>query len=156
MTTRLVDEYFRQRSDVLEASQTPRTVIFSHPGYSRAMNEVGASENHFDAPGGAPRTYCGLPYVIDPRATAELVVTHEFVHEVSQRVTASKPRQNAITVKIDGIMDGPPVAEIIAANLKASQLCDIIRAWLDSDDATHWGDFEKALDRAVTEHGRFE
>ncbi len=40
--------------------------------------------------------------------------------------------------------------------MSAAQLCDIIRGWLDADDPTHWGAFEKALDRAVVQHGRFE
>lgn len=33
--------------------------------------------------------------------------------------------------------------------MTASELVAIIRNWLDTDDATHWGDFEKALDRAI-------
>lgn len=34
-----------------------------------------------------------------------------------------------------------------AAELKAQ-----IREWLDSDDATHWGDFEKELDDVIGRH----
>jgi hypothetical protein len=64
-------------------------------------------------------------------------------------------RQNAITVKVDGIMGGAPVVEIIAANLTAAQLCDIARAWLDAD-CQKWGDFEKELDAVIVKHGRFE
>lgn len=42
------------------------------------------------------------------------------------------------------------------AKMTAAQLCDVIRDWLDADDATHWGDFEKELDAVVVRHGRFE
>jgi hypothetical protein len=157
---KIIDEYFRQRSDVLEASQTPRTITFNHAGYSRAMKEEQADTCHFNMnPGTGPRTYGGLPYVIDPRQEAKIVVTHEPPHEVDQRVRDSQrrpyQRQNAITVKIDGIMSGAPVVEIIAANLTAAQLCDIARAWLDAD-CQKWGDFEKELDAVIVKHGRFE
>lgn len=155
MTTSLVDEYFRQRSDVVEASQTPRTVIFSHEGYTRAMAENLKNSAHFGS-NAEGKSYCGLPYVIDRAQTAELVVTHEYKHEVERKLLVARPRQNAITVKIDGIMGGAPVVEILAGNLKAAQLQDICRAWLDADDATHWGDFEKGLDELITKHGRFE
>ena len=155
MTT-LFEEYFRQRSDLVEASKPPRTVVFSHAGWTRALKEehdAGRDHNITHGPGA---TYCGLHRCIDDRQDApEIVVTHLTQAEY---FAPRKPyqRQEAITVKIDGIMSGPPVAVIVAQNLKAAQLCDIIRAWLDQDDATHWGDFEKALDRAVTEHGTFE
>jgi hypothetical protein len=36
------------------------------------------------------------------------------------------------------------------ALLTASEVTAVIRAWLDSDDPTHWGSFEKSLDRAIT------
>lgn len=156
--TKMFEEYFRQRSDIVEASQTPRVVVFNQQGYSRAMREADKEGNHFNMnPGVDGRTYCGLPYLIDHQQDAELVVTHEFPYQVQERIRSQRPhRQNAITVKLDGIMSGPPVAEIIASNLTAAQLCDIARAWLDSDDATHWGDFEKGLDELITKHGRFE
>lgn len=66
----------------------------------------------------------------------------------------ARARQNAITVKIDGIMSGAPVVEILAQNLSAAQLCDIIMAWLGQDP--HWGDFEKELHAVVEKHGTFE
>lgn len=154
---KIIDEYFRQRSDILEASQTPRTVIFNHAGYARAMKEAMPSESHFNMNPQGPdgRTYANLPYVVDPRQEAEIVVTHENRWAVENTVRNGKPHQNAITVKIDGIMDGPPVVEIIAANLTAAQLCDIARAWLDAD-CQKWGDFEKELDAVIVKHGRFE
>lgn len=31
----------------------------------------------------------------------------------------------------------------------ADELTRVIRAWLDADDSTHWGDFEKALDSII-------
>ena len=52
--------------------------------------------------------------------------------------------------------DPKTMIEIVAQSLSAAQICDICRAWLDSDDATHWGKFEKELDRLIVTHGRFE
>lgn len=37
--------------------------------------------------------------------------------------------------------------------MTADQLNAIIRDWLDSEDPTHWGEFEKRLDRAITRSG---
>ena len=47
---KLFDEYFRQRSDLVEASLTPRTILFSPAGYSRAMKEAMPDSNHFSEP----------------------------------------------------------------------------------------------------------
>lgn len=41
----------------------------------------------------------------------------------------------------------PPAPPKSATDLRA-----IIRQWLDADDATHWGEFEKALDELVEAH----
>lgn len=162
MTT-LFEEYFRQRSDLVEADKKPIGVVFSHAGWSKALKEEADAGRNMVTQGPSA-TYGGLHRWIDPELTAELVVTDKTQVQWFEDRRLSRAahagmgysRQNAITVKIDGIMSGAPVVEIIAANLKAAQLCDIIRAWLDSDDATHWGDFEKALDKVVTEHGTFE
>jgi hypothetical protein len=157
----LSDEYFRQRSDLVEASLTPRTVIFSHPGFHKAMGEESPGMHHFsNPPQDVPRTYCALPYVIDRNATAELVVTHEAPELVAQRLTASaqarhRQRQGAVTLKMAGLT-GDTTAEIVGSKLNAAQLCDIIRAFLDADDATHWGKFERALDATLIKYGRFE
>jgi hypothetical protein len=35
--------------------------------------------------------------------------------------------------------------------ISASGLCGLIRRWLEQDDATHWGDFEKGLFRLINE-----
>jgi len=149
--TPIFDEFFRQRSDVVEASQTPRTVTFSYEGWNKAQLETLAGDNIKYT----PPTYCGLPHMVDPNQTAPIVVTHEYPHEVQARLKQPFRRQNAITVKIDGIMSGAPVVEILAANLTAAQLCDIARAWLDAD-CQKWGKFETDLDKVITEHGRFD
>ena len=41
-----------------------------------------------------------------------------------------------------------PVAQapLLEGRMDAATLMKICRAWLDNDDATHWGDFEKSLD----------
>jgi len=158
---KLFDEYFRQRSDLVEASHTPRTVLFSQAGYSRAMKEAMPDTNHFDGAAGLPRTYCGLPYVIDPAATAELVVTHESVENISQRMEAGRRfRQNAISFAMKGPFgkfgaeEPKTMIEIVASSLDAATLCDIIMHWLGAD--CDWGDFEKELHAVVEKHGRFE
>jgi hypothetical protein len=157
---KLFDEYFRQRSDLVEANLTPRTVLFSQAGYSRAMKEAMPDSNHFDGAAGAPRTYCGLPYIIDPALAAELVVTHEAPELVSQRLQAGKrQRQNAISFAMKGSFgklgeEPPTMIKLVAQSLDAATLCDIIMEWLGQDP--HWGDFEKALHKVVEEHGTFE
>lgn len=40
--------------------------------------------------------------------------------------------------------------------LSARELTTIVRRWLDSDDATHWGDFEKSLDALLTKETRHD
>lgn len=150
MTT-LFEEYFRQRSDLVEADKKPIGVVFSHEGWSKALKEE--SERSMVTQGPSA-TYGGLHRWIDPELKVDIVVTEKT--QVEWFEGKRRPRQNAITVKIDGIMGGPPVAEIVAANLTAAQLCDIARAWLDSDDATHWGEFERGLDALIVKHGRFE
>lgn len=158
---KLFDEYFRQRSDLVEASLTPHTVLFSQPGYSRAMKEAMPDSNHFDGAAGAPRTYCGLPYIIDPALPSELVVTHEAPELVSQRLQAgNRQRQNAITFAMKGPFgkfgaeQPKTMVQIVANSLDAQTLCDIIMTWLGAD--CDWGDFEKELHAVVEKHGRFE
>ncbi len=155
---KIVEEYFRQRSDVVEASQTPRTVVFNEAGYLRAMKEVEAGEQHFAQ---EKRFYCSLPYVIDPRQKAEIVVTHDYKHEVERRMYAPRPRElrAAITFSAKILPGEQPepktMIEVVAQSLDATTLCDIIRTWLDAD-CQKWGDFEKELDAVIVKHGRFE
>lgn len=163
MTTPIRDEYFRQRSDLAEADKVPRTVIFSHEGWSKALKEE--SQNTVNITHGPSATYCGLHRCIDPSQKADIVVTHLTQAEYF----APRPRQNAVTVQLSFdaakgqcLADGEPVgdpittAQIIGSALTAAQLCDIIRAWLDSDDATYWGKFERALDDVLERYGTFE
>lgn len=149
MTT-IHEQYREQRRKLAESYIMPTRITFSPAGYTKMRAEHDSTSLWNTAgPSGSPDTYDGWPYSVVNDQAKEVKLHNAMTDQ-------PRPRQNAITVKIDGIMSGAPVAEIIAANLKAAQLCDIIRAWLDSDDATHWGDFEKALDKVLEEHGRFE
>lgn len=150
--TALFEEYFRQRSDLVEADKKPIGVVFSHEGWSKALKEEQDRGRNMVTQGPSA-TYGGLHRWIDPELKVDIVVTEKTQVEWFEG-KRHRPRQNAITVKIDGIMDGPPVVEILAQNLTAAQLCDIIMSWLGQDP--HWGDFEKALHKVVEEHGTFE
>lgn len=72
------------------------------------------------------KTYMGLPFTIR--------------HEQSGRV--------ALHSSIPGTK--------IQQRCTQAQICDRIRAWLDADDPSNWGPFERALDSAVVRFGRFE
>ena len=156
---KLFDEFFRQRSDLVEASKTPRTVIFSTEGWRKALKEMedaGAGYAHNIVHGPSP-TYCGLHRCTDDRPNRPDIVVSELTQA---EYFAPRPRQRAITVQGTfgkfGGQEPKTMVQLVASSLDAATLCDIIREWLDSDDATHWGEFEKALDEVVTKHGRFE
>lgn len=149
MTT-IHEQYREQRPKLAESYIMPTRITFSPDGYTKMRAEHDSTSLWNTAgPSGAPNTYDGWPYSV-VNDQAEEVKLHNAMTD------GPRQRQNAITIKIDGIMSGAPVAEIVAANLTAAQLCDIARAWLDSDDATHWGEFEKGLDELIVKHGRFE
>lgn len=153
MMSTLFEEYFRQRSDLVEADKKPIGVVFSHDGWSKALKEEADAGRNMVTQGPSA-TYGGLHRWIDPELKVDIVVTEKTQVEWFEDRRRNRPRQNAITVKIDGIMDGPPVVEILAQNLTAAQLCDIIMTWLGQDP--HWGDFEKELHAVVEKHGTFE
>lgn len=168
--TQLHEEFLRQLGEVERAQQTARVVVFNLLGYRKAKHEDYVVMGNFmreQSVGGL--TYCGLPYIIDKSQSEEIVVTHEHLFSVEQRIkgTRAEPRQNAITVRLSFdksamqcLLDGTPIgepittAQIVASSLTADQLCDIIMAWLGNDP--DWGDFEKALKKVVDEHGSFE
>lgn len=147
-------EVIRGMRDLEQDGLDPVTVVFSPVGWRRAAKEVLADgiEPSADA------TFMGLKRMIHARAKAEVVVTHlePLAYAEKAREERLYPgRQTAITLKTSGPLQGTTI-EIIAANLQASKLQDICRAWLDGDDASHWGEFEKGLDELITKHGRFE
>jgi hypothetical protein len=86
----LFDECHRLIDEVIQARQTPRTVIFNYESWAKAMIEAHA-DNWIKY---NPTTYCGLAHCIDPNQTADIVVTHEPLHVVQAaiRPAALRPR----------------------------------------------------------------
>lgn len=144
----IFEQYREQRRKLAASYITPTRITFSPAGYTKMMSEhESTSLNNTATPAASPSTYDGWPYnVVNDQP--EEVKLHNAMTD------SPRGRQNAITVKIDGIMSGAPVVEILAQNLSAAQLCDIIMAWLGQDP--HWGDFEKELHAVVEKHGTFE
>ena len=157
MTT-LFDEYFRQRSDLVEADKKPIGVVFSNEGWMKVLKEDHERSSPMVTP--APSsTYGGLHRWIDPEQTVDIVVTELTQVEWFERKRTSRHRQNAIKFAMKGsfgkLGEAPPtMIEIVAQSFDAQTLCDIIMHWLGADP--HWDDFEKALHKVVEEHGRFE
>lgn len=151
-----IHEQFLEIADRLRREgHEPVRVIFSNHGYDKARMEGGDS---FDGKT-AWTSYMGLPYTIRSDMSGEIGLDYQF-----------EKRPDAVTVELSfdarsGYMSadgkrlvGEPVQimQIVGSKLTAAQICDLCRGWLDSDDATHWGAFEKGLDRLIEQHGRFE
>lgn len=155
MTT-IQEQFLEIRDRLMRAGTPPVRVSFSSEGYLQAMKE---NVTHDLFTGALHcQKYMGLPYSVRSDQRGPIGLHTEF-----------EQRRGAVTLKlgfdatsghvtVDGKPHGEPISvmQVLGEQLSAAQLCDIIRAWLDSDDATHWGEFEKALDRVVVEHGRFE
>lgn len=135
----------------------PVRVIFSPHGHTKALAENGEflggnSKEPF-------KTYMGLPFTIRSDMSGDIGLDYKF-----------EQRRDAVTVQLsfdaksgymfaDGHrLVGEPVQvmQIVGSKLTAPQLCDLIQGFLDADDATHFGPFEKELERIVRKHGRFE
>jgi hypothetical protein len=145
------EEFRRQVGQLHQEGKEPRLVVFSHEGWMKVLREadsalVAVSTIHRD-------TYSGLKRLIDPRFEApDIVVTDKTAAEYGFK----EERPSAVTFRVDGLDPSKSTMEVVGKSLTAAQLCDIIRSWLEGDDSTHWGAFEKELDRIVTQHGRFE
>ena len=156
MTT-LFEEYFRQRSDVVEASQSPRTVVFNQAGFFRAMKEAMPDSNHFNLnPGDSSRTYCGLPYMIDRDQRTELVVTHETESEVQERIRNGRRGQMSVKLSVDMSDAKKTIAEIIGSKLSKPQLSDLIISFVESQHPDERDPFSIELRAVVERHGSFE
>lgn len=156
MTT--IHEQFLEIAAGLERRGTPaRRVVFSDHGYRKMLNERRSWEVASD-PFNPPRTYMGLPYSVLPGMAGEIGLHPDY-----------EPTRGAVTIKlgfdatsgrvlVDGKPHGEPVSmmQIVGKSLSAAQVCDICMAWLESDDPTHWGTFEKELFAVIEKHGRFE
>lgn len=156
MTT-IYDQFTEQRRNLARKYMTPSCVVFSQSGHKQAMRENIHSQLFMPAlSAGGRATYGGLPYSIipDQEAAPAITVLAELPSPPAQR--AIRFAMRGMFGKLDAASPPKTMVEVVAQSLDAATLCDIIRTWLDSEDATQWGDFEKALDRAVVEHGRFE
>lgn len=156
----LFEEYFRQRSDLVEADKKPIGVSFNNAGWMKAMKEEHDAGRDHNITHGPSATYCGLHRWIDPEQEAELVVTDKTQVQWFEDRRANRRRQNAISFAVKGSFgklgteEPKTMVEIVAQSLDAATLCDIIMHWLGADP--HWGDFEKELHAVVEKHGRFE
>lgn len=152
MTT-IRKQYLEIRDRLLREGHEPVRVIFSSDGYMKALMEGQHSDNNpFES-------YMGLPFTVRSDMAGDIGLDYQFESSRRGAVTV-KLEFNAQTghVLVDGKPFGEPIhmMQIIGSQLTAAQLCDLIRAWLDSEDATHWGQFERGLDKVVSDHGRFE
>lgn len=152
------DQFIEIRQRLVRDGKLPVRVVFSPEGHRKALKENLEGQGFNPRTLNSPPTYMGLPYKILPNMRGDIGLHTEF--EEMRGAATLKLGFDASNgqVTVDGRPHGEPLSimQIVGQHLSAAQLCDIIRAWLDSDDATHWGDFEKTLDRAIVEHGRFE
>lgn len=160
----MFDEYFRQRSDLVEAGKKPIGVVFSNEGWMKVLKEDHERSSPMVTPGPSS-IYGGLHRWIDPELKVDIVVTHltqvAWFEENRLMRERNRTRQNAISFAMKGTFgklgDQPEpktMIEVVAQSLDAATLCDIIMHWLGADP--HWGDFEKELHAVVEKHGRFE
>lgn len=150
----ILEQYREQRRKLVEAYIQPTRITFSPAGYTKMLSEHDSTTLHHSAgPAGKPNTYDGWPYSV-VNDQQEEVKLHNAMTD------SGRPRQRAITVQGTfgkfGGQEPKTMVQLVASSLDAATLCDIIREWLDADDATHWGDFEKELHAVVEKHGRFE
>lgn len=124
------------------SGDVPTGITFSQDGYMRAVMEDDACAVTFRE-GGAP-SYLGLEVTIS-----------ETLQGVFQLDYGRKPTA-PISITMPYGPGGVNVMELAGSCMTAADLCDIIQGFLSSDDPGAWGPFEKALDRVVKEHGRFE
>lgn len=138
----LYDDFMEQRRRLMVAYIMPTFTSFSPDGFMQAMKDHADSFGNY-GPTMKPTTFMGLPYKVDNAQTELLKV---------QSTCDSPP----ISFRVDHLNPHQTTMQIVGKSLTAAQLCDIARAWLDADDASHWGEFEKGLDELITKHGRFE
>jgi hypothetical protein len=127
---------------------TPTQVLFSPDGYIKARREREA-QGAFGHDRTGFTTYMGLPFATMPSLKADVSVQYAIDE-------GSAPPPAGVSFRVDHLDPRQTTMQIVGQALTAAQLCDVIRSFLDADDATHWGAFERELDRVVTEHGRFE
>lgn len=153
MTT-VYEQFLEQRGRLARAYIAPTAIVFSSEGHMKAMRENRENGAFVPAtsPGGLP-SYSGLPYSIDKEQKEDIKVLNAMTHSPGNR--AIRFAMSGTFGKLSG-EEPKTMIEVIAQSLDAATLCNIIRAWLDNDDATHWGKFERGLDRLLETHGRFE
>lgn len=123
----------------------PTSITFSPDGYMRAMMEDDKGAFCLSGVEGKPTTYLGMPVHISE------TLQGPFQLDYGKQV-------GHVTMEINGatLLGGINVFEVIGATLSAAEVCDLIQGFLENDDPSAWGPFEKALHKVITEHGTFE
>lgn len=77
----IYEEYWKQRSDLVEASKLPTSVSFSQEGYAKAMAETTSNSLcrwGMDEGDVHWTTYCGLPFKVIKEQTALIIVEWQY------------------------------------------------------------------------------
>ncbi len=133
------DEYWRQRSDLIEAGKVPHRVTFSREGELKMRKEA-VGDRLFD-----PATYGGLPWTTLPWQAADIIV-------LTERQAAADA--SAVVVSLNSTDPESLQLQVIGHRLTKAQLCDVIMAWVDAHPDDHW--FRNQLIGAVQAGGCFE
>ncbi len=150
----------------------PIAVSFSDAGYSQAQAETTPGMDPWlNVVGAGVRKYLGLPYTIDPAQALPVSLT--LVPGGSQEAKDFRAAQRSVDAQHPGrqtphgyhaerarmMVSDEATLTMMGKAANAAQVCDFIRAYLDKPEhglGLHWGNLERALDRAVVQHGRFE
>lgn len=97
MMSTLFKEYFRQRSDLVEADKKPIGVVFSHEGWSKALKEEADAGRNMVTQGPSA-TYGGLHRWIDPELKVDIVVTEKTQVEWFEDRRQNRPRDRKSVV----------------------------------------------------------
>lgn len=153
--TNIRDMFQKQSKHLTDNNIEPCKVLFSERGFLIISSRFdGEAANLFDI---YAKTYFGLPYEVDP-GQLELVkvVGADWKARTHFRGGASS---GGISITVDSIKDlqsGKGLIVLAGERLSKAQMCDLIRAYLESVPDDERGTFEAYIDRAVRIDGRFE
>lgn len=158
------EQVIQLRAAALTRREAPVEIMFSQAGYLRAMAEQTADVVRFDANFAG---YMGLPFQVlgdgddvslrcVPGGSQEAKDFRAGRRSVDQEHPGRQTPHGYHATRAKMLVGDQATLIMMGKAADAAQVCDFIRAFLDADDATHWGEFEKALDRAVVQHGKFE
>lgn len=164
------EQVIQLRAAALTRREAPVEVMFSQEGYKRAMAETSGTDlSRWGMSTGQQHwtSYMGYPFQVlgggedvslrcVPGGSQEAKDFRAGKRSVDQEHPGRQTPHGYHATRAKMMVDDQATLELMGKAANAAQVCDFIRAFLDADDATHWGDFEKALDRVVVQHGRFE